>query len=970
MTTWTLIRDETVEESNLYDVQTNKSVNPFGDYAVCKIDDVNGTKRNDYGFGTRIDLIANDLPEEDLSIDDTETFSVVDGTTETIAGTVDNAGTFSNKGTVSNQTGYQDFTGFVVSAEAVDAQGSDKLEVEAYTFDQFLRKNDVTNDQSGKPISEAIKDIVETDTPVTYVPGNVNVQDDQRLTLSLKDETVEEALRRLSFKSAGETFGVNGDLEFFFRPSEREHNQRGIDNSQWFDYDIPERGREAINEVEVRFDGGNRSVVVDDGVAKLNIEESLNLPGPAQQRARINRPEITEVVDAEDEGQRYLELRNATLTGEVTTYGLFDLDPFDTIDIEVTDAGIDDEFVVTSVKKDWGRDETVVSIVEKRGFDDATIARLESKTERLDLRDSDPDATEDRIISTDVAASVSTIASYSGNSSQTVKTVNDGRNLIRDGWGGDGNLNITDIAIGTDGSNLSRSNSSLGNEVARGSVSETFPDSTSVEYSAGFITNRSIQEIGLFDSNNTLIARSVFDSPISSNGTATVSLTVDDSNTPRGVVTSAGQTAIRDIIADNNPKLPTQFAFGSGTSEPAVSDASLENQILTTDLEKIQINGVDTQTDWENYIVNAIQESEPIQLSNGILQTQQTCFHRAVRDFDNQNIVSGGSINTFFDSDAARFDPDNSSGTYVNFSGVGTFFEYDIVPNHNIANSDLRLFYRVRNPTTNSADAQEVSVYLNDTLIEENIFTSQTAGSFVYEVEDPGSPGWGFTQDLKQGDTYTLKFEVTAQQSGDDLIDVNCWAFGDNSYNITIDNTLDADNILDSPETHPDLIEREFAEISTRRDVDTATVESQWVDDAVGQNQFIELSNDGGSNYIRTNNNQTATADFSQLSRNVKARAGLSRYIGDSDTTPKFDSGQGINVWDLFANPDAVIPDGIAAAETRGLEDAARIQGQFVQEVGQLADDNSLLTRSIFSEIEITSQIANITGSETVRFEQ
>jgi len=177
----------------------------------------------------------------------------------------------------------------------------------------------VSNDQSGKLISDAIQDIVQTDTPVSFNAAKVNVVDDFELRRSLQDERVETALQILSFESGNEGFGVDDTLEFFFRPRERDTVSRGIENTEWFNYDIPERGKEAINEVEVRFDDGNRSVVVDNPSQKLEIQNSLNLPDPATQRARIARPEITNAQDAESEGRRFLKLKNVTLTGTITT---------------------------------------------------------------------------------------------------------------------------------------------------------------------------------------------------------------------------------------------------------------------------------------------------------------------------------------------------------------------------------------------------------------------------------------------------------------------------------------------------------------------------------------------------------------------------------------------------------------------------------------------------------------------------
>ncbi|AFH22960.1 hypothetical protein OSG_eHP39_00100 [environmental Halophage eHP-39] len=383
MATWELFRDGT-KEQDLINVQYIDSANPFGDYIIAQVEDNLGQKFDKFEYATEIEVTVT--PE---------------------------GGTQISK-----------FVGFVVERRENDQQGQDVLEVEAYSFDQFLRQNDVSNDQSGKLISDAIQDIVQTDTPVSFNAANVNVVDDFELRRSLQDERVETALQILSFESGNEGFGVDDNLEFFFRPRERDTIARGIDNTEWFNYDIPERGKEAINEVEVRFDNGDRSVIVDKGSQKLEIQESLNLPEPATQRARIARPSITNAQDAESEGRRFLKLKNVTLTGTITTFGLFNAEPLDVISAEIIPRGIDSEFVITQVEYNWGRDETTLTIVENRGFDEDLFVRLSEKTERIDLRETDPQAVEDRVISTDINCAIETTISVDNTSVNVESTAN------------------------------------------------------------------------------------------------------------------------------------------------------------------------------------------------------------------------------------------------------------------------------------------------------------------------------------------------------------------------------------------------------------------------------------------------------------------------------------------------------------------------------------------------------------------
>jgi len=177
MTEFRVTRDGSTVEDAVYDVDpVVDTANPFGDYAVIKLDDRGGNKFAQYERGTRVDV------------------EIIDESGST----------------------FDRFTGYVVERRENEQAGADALEVEAYSFDQFLRRNTVTNDQRGNTISQALADIIQTDTPVSYVAGNVDVGDDQELTRSYQGEAVENVLRDFAFKSNNEEFGVNDALEFFF----------------------------------------------------------------------------------------------------------------------------------------------------------------------------------------------------------------------------------------------------------------------------------------------------------------------------------------------------------------------------------------------------------------------------------------------------------------------------------------------------------------------------------------------------------------------------------------------------------------------------------------------------------------------------------------------------------------------------------------------------------------------------------
>ena len=140
------------ESDGLYDARTVDTFNPFGDYATAWFDDLEGELFEIFNRGTKVSFEYDD---------------------DTTNGFV------------------QDFVGFVVNDFENEADGAEQLEVEAYTFDQFLRGDEVSNSQEGKLISEALEDVIKTDVPpIDWDASLVDVEDDIELTRSYQGENV------------------------------------------------------------------------------------------------------------------------------------------------------------------------------------------------------------------------------------------------------------------------------------------------------------------------------------------------------------------------------------------------------------------------------------------------------------------------------------------------------------------------------------------------------------------------------------------------------------------------------------------------------------------------------------------------------------------------------------------------------------------------------------------------------------
>lgn len=914
---WRILRDGSIEEPDLYDVTVVKTANPFGSYAIAKIDDTEGSKFDDYTRGTRVDFEYS----TNLGLTHTERFS-----------------------------------GFVVEARELNEQGADALEVECYSFDQFLRRDTVTNDQTGNTITEALEDIIKTDTPVTWVSGNVDVQDDQTLTRSYRGEKVENVIQSIRAKSAFEDFGVNSDLEFFFEPQETTSAPRDIDNSQWFNYDIPEEGKRTINQVTVFFDGGDRSVTVDNGGDKLALQDSLGTDDPVTFAEEITREEITDIDDARDEGEKLLSDRETTLTGTVTTYGLLEADTGDVININIIDRGINDDFAIAEIKYLWGRGETQLTIVEKRGEQDDLLVGLSDTVKRVEMRQANRDAVQNRITNTNVGGIINISGDIDGTSYSAFRYTNAGRNKIRDGWADNGNLDISHIAVGNDSTTPTRTGDSLGNELERTTVSETLPDSTTASYEGSF-SETDIREIGLFTSDGVLIARATIpDTTLSSPVTGTVSLSVaNDASISRGVLTSTGQTTTRDIIADNTPNLPTQYAYGGDDTSPTESDTSLGNQVVSVSIDETLVQDADLDSDWQD-ITPEFDDTDPIDISGGEVTTLQTCWTREAESRDRSDGAFPDDYEFASAGDELRFT-----------SNVGNYAEWDFTTTHDIPADDVGVFTRFRyTGGTGQLPVLEISI---DGSVVGEIGSGQS--EFSWSTLDSSSSGFDIQNTLTAG-SHTLRIEVVLSGDDPEVFRADVVAPHDtlSRLSATSNYTLDNDNggsggYLDGPELFPDILEVTFDEAETRRTLQNATATQVWND--VSNNQYIELSNDGGSTWITTNNSQTATANFASAETGVQTRVGLSRYGSRTTATPQTGfNGQSIDSHELEADIDAINASSTGTVDVRGIVSPGTItSGTTLTEGGQLDSSDNLLTRCIFAGFDVGDN-QRITSSESV----
>lgn len=890
----TINEEEIVED--VFDVEVVDTANPFGNYAIIYADDISGDKFAKFARGTRVDIAYSDN----------------DGIT------------FENR-----------FTGYVVESREYDDAGSDSLEVECYTFDQFLRRNAVSNDQTGNTISQALADIIQTDTPVTYVAGNIEVGDDVELSQSFVGDPVEEVLRTLSFKSVNEFFGVNRDGEFFFAPPEGEVNPRGIDNTRWLNYDITEEGKDTINEVEVFYDGDSKSVTVDETNDKLKLQEGLNLNGPGTQRAEINRPEITDIRDAEDVGRRFLELKNETLTGTVTSFDLYDLTPGDTIAIEIKPRGIDDEFKVAEVRYHWGTSETTLTIIEKRGDVDDILFDLSNTVKRIETADVNRTGITDKLMRTGSGVIIDAEVAEFGTGTPGVTSdksvvTNVGLGLIRDSFINETSISLDSVRLGDSNRSLSRANTDLQGELLQtgsllGSVDVSSPNEAVFTFDVT-ATIQEAEEVGLFTDEGEMFARFIVTgSDLIDVDNVQVTISVNnDPEVERGIFTTEGLSLFRDIIADNSPGDRLGYAFGSDNTQPEVTDTSLGSETIEFESGSITFAAAGTATEFEN-IGPDLSADVTLDYRNGGIDRIATGGWQEIPgdEFTSQftTTVSGqhsGGTALELDGNSADvivrfgldYDPDDRylcrfKGSFDNFTG-----------NVNLLGSGFQVI-----------DSYSTSNNNNKNVTLDSFFVNNPSGLIVR--------GIGISN-VQQG---------SMQVDGFEFFDFDNLGATTGTFNTST-------NTYPGPKFFGGSNSVTFPTFTSPRTTDEVTVQSTW--NNVSGNQFLELT-DGNNETIKADNTANHVFNFASVSDEFTLRIGFDEFADDPTSTPT-EGGATQRITSLSVTSGLVpySPDDIGAISTRALLEPNLITGTVVAEGGIKTDLNGdQLSRVRFADFTV-----------------
>lgn len=923
MSEWQIVvndGEETLDESDgLYDARTVDTFNPFGDYATAWFDDIEGELFEIFNRGTKVSFQYDD---------------------DTTNGFV------------------QDFVGFVVNDFENEADGAEQLEVEAYTFDQFLRGDEISNSQEGKLISEALEDVITTDVPpVDWDASLVDVEDDIELTRSYQGENVEEFLLDLRQKSGGEFPSVTEDLRFEWKRPEIERTERDIDNTQWITHDISEQGGDTKNQITVVFDDGDRAVTVDESGDQLQTQENLGASGPAQQAADpLVIDDITTIDDAIDAGERFLQRRESTITGPVTTFGLNSAEPGNVIGVTIEPRGIDSDFRIAENRTRWRGEINELVVVQRKGADDDILLEQTDRVRRVEGRSRDLDVTPDRVTDTKPNALVDVTADANGVSHDVTRFVNDGKNRLRDGLINENPVASFEVAFSTTDDRPSRSDSDIADKVDT-AIPNVTTEPQSVTYSADTSMDN-IRTVGVFDADtNTLLAVARLESAVDA---PSVDLTLsfgDDPETPKSVWTNTGLNLARDILSDNSPDWPDFYSYGSGESEPDVSDTSLDTEVINTDLDTVLLEIVDSTSDWES--ITDIGDETPATTANDALKTTQTLNYRDALDFDSSE---GPAFDIVTDADYV-------DGEAPLLSVDGQVLSYDLT------------WY------DHFVPQEEVGIAIRLELLADSTFDIRFNGDVIDSADTGGglSVRWidveeGFFQDvapgsntsLEPGTTYPLEVETIDGGTQQEVV-IDQIALFDRRYYPEVDNwsdegwgDVDDNQQLAGPSLFPQgPLEFDAPTITTRRNITQFSVTSEW--NATDNEQFIE-ARIGDEAFTRENNSDTISVT-GDPDTSADFRFGLSHTTNDSSDTPtNGDAPQEIGLYSATGNPDAITNEGIGTANVRAIVEASEAVDDAFAEAGLKATSGDMLTRSLIPQF-VKSDDQLVVSSERLRWE-
>jgi len=601
----------------------------------------------------------------------------------------------------------------------------------------------------------------------------------------------------------------------------------------------------------------------------------------------------------------------------------------------ITPRGIAGDFRIAENRLQWRNETNELTLVEKKGADDDILIEQSKTLKRVENRIQNLDVIPDKVTDTTATAALSVTATTGTIQQDASSFVNSGRNRLRDAITNETAIGSFQLEFSTASAPPVRSDNSIASVQDTQSPAIT-TTANSVTYTAS-TTATGIQTIGISDNTaNTLLAVARLSEPVDA---PAIDLTIKVANkdpNAQTLWTESGIAFLRDILAGTTPNWPLQYAYGSDPTPPATTDVALGTAVTTQNLNDVLLESVDSNAEWDQTV--SIASTDPLQISNGQLTTQQSSFI-----FDAPTNIDSTNGTTLTTTNAL-------GGTTVELQSSGDFIERAF--NVDYEWPDGNVFAGIR--AESSGDAPELTGFLDGTPF--SIFGAGVSFGMRW-FEGPGS-----NLDALSPGRHTIRVEVGNSSTGSVLVDA--LHVRDDRFNYTFDNTTDNSDNLSGPENHPDAFQTQLKTIATQRDVTQASVSQNWTNTANNQSISLRIGTDP---YTTATNTQTLTVNGGPA-RTIDVRATLSRYASNTTTTPTTgDAGQAINLHELFGNPDAITADDIGQATVQAIIPQSTAVGDSFAESGLFDSTGNLLTSGIIPTFDKQSGQLVI-SAEKLRF--
>jgi len=502
--------------------------------------------------------------------------------------------------------------------------GFPALKVDCVGYNHFLRREDVYKTYSSKSISAILEDLVKNFTPVGWNSAKVDIVNDVTISREFRGIKVDAAIEFLLSISADEEYLVDDSLEFVV--SEQDAGSApALGDTDIIDHDLPTRGKYAVNEVQIFYGGGDSKsfVIVEDRPAQRELKNKLDAPRNVVVGESDTFPEIASEDQAKNIARQILDERSELRTGELTTFRRFDTEVGDVFPLTLSSRNISgEEFRVAQLDYFWQRGETVLTIAENAPDIDRLLVGLSDSVKNTRARDADPSATGTRFLDLRSGVELSVSLTVIKRTIDDTFVLGEGQSTIGDGggflgdnysdrttasadetvttttmldecrelWQGGASPGLSALSVGDDNTAPDRTDSSLQSQLRRFALDRLVTDGAtgfmaeaSADPGGAFGDETAIEEIGLHDATTggSMFARTTLPATDHGSDTETIirlSVSIADDSDLRGVITTTGQTTLRDLLigdgtagADN----PQDMVYGTDGSAAAVGDTAL-----------------------------------------------------------------------------------------------------------------------------------------------------------------------------------------------------------------------------------------------------------------------------------------------------------------------------------------------------------------------------------------------------------